>query len=83
MLAVSTDSPEKQREFRAKLEAPFPFIADPEAKLVEQFGVKMPLIKLAKRTTFVIGKGRKIVAIITGDDAIDPGKTIEALKKAR
>ncbi len=82
VLAESTDSREKQRELRAKLEAPFPFIADPAAKLGELFGVKMPVITLAKRTTFVIGTGRKIVAIITGGDSIDAGKTIEASKKA-
>ena len=76
VIAVSTDSQKKQAEFRAKLEAPFPFVADTEAKLVEQFGVKVPVVKIANRVTFVIGAGRKIVAVIEGGDAIDPGKTM-------
>lgn len=69
---MSTDSAETQRKFKAKLNAPFPFIADPDAKLVQLFGVKVPIFTYAKRRTFVIGKDRRILAIDEGSDAIDP-----------
>lgn len=46
--------------------------------MIAQYGVKMPLIKLAKRTTFVIGAERKILEVITGGDAVDPSSAIAA-----
>jgi peroxiredoxin len=62
--------------FKAELKAPFPFIPDPEGKVVEAYGVKMPLLSIAKRYTFVIGEGRKILKVETGSDAIDPNGAI-------
>lgn len=66
------DPVDKQREFKASLKAQFPFVSDEKGELVRKFDVKMPVISLAKRYTFVIGEGRKILEIKTGDDAIDP-----------
>jgi thioredoxin-dependent peroxiredoxin len=53
-------------------------VADPDAKLVELYDVKTPLVDYSKRVTFVIGKDRKILKIESGDDAIDPDGAIQA-----
>lgn len=78
ILAISTDKRAKQAEFRQSIGAPFAFIADHEGDLVKQFGVKTPLVTFAKRTTFVIGKGRKILHIDTGKDAVNPDGAAQA-----
>ncbi len=70
------DDAETLARFKAELKAPFPFIPDPEGKVVEAYGVKMPLLSIAKRYTFVIGEGRKILKVETGSDAIDPNGAI-------
>jgi peroxiredoxin Q/BCP len=45
--------------------------------------VKMPVISLAQRTTFVIGEGRKVLEVQSGSSAIDPSAAVAAcsLKK--
>ncbi len=75
---MSTDDLETQKRFKAKVAPNVMFIADPEAKLVKLFDVKMPVLTLAQRTTFVIGKDRKILRIDTGSDAIDPAGAVGA-----
>jgi peroxiredoxin len=70
------DPVEKLREFKASLKAQFPFVSDPKGELVAKFDVKMPVISLAKRFTFVIGEGRKILKVDSGSDAIDPNAAI-------
>jgi peroxiredoxin len=78
VLAVSADKEATQARFRKEIGAPFAFIADSNAELIKLFGIKTPLIKLAKRTTFVIGEGRKIVHVDSGRSAIDPSGALEA-----
>lgn len=78
MLAVSTDDLETQKKFRAEIGASFPFVADPQAKLVELYDVKTPVVSYAKRTTFVIDKSRKVVSVTTGGDAVDPRAAVDA-----
>ncbi len=71
------------KKFKAELKAPYAFVPDPDAKLVSLYDVKAPVVKIASRTTFVIGPDRKVIAIQSGGDAIDPGGAIKAcsLKK--
>lgn len=78
MLAVSTDDKETMAKFRAELGADYPFIPDPDAKLVKLFDTKTPLLPLASRRTFVIGEGRKVLAVQSGSDAIEPGGAISS-----
>lgn len=66
------DDVETLARFKAELNAPFPFISDPKGELVAAFDVKMPVLSVAKRYTFVIGEGRKILKVESGSDAIDP-----------
>lgn len=73
--AVSIDSPETLARFKKELGAPFPFIADPEGKVAELFGVKG---RTADRKTFVVGEGRKVLGTEAGLFAIDPDDAIAA-----
>jgi peroxiredoxin Q/BCP len=76
VLAVSMDDRETLARFKKELNAPFPFLPDPEGKLAALFGVKGE--KVADRKTFVIGEGRKVLAIEAGMFAIDPDDAIAA-----
>ena len=78
LLAISMDDLETQRKFKASLEAPGRFVADPEGKIVKLFDAKMPVVSYASRKTFVIGEGRKVLSVQSGSEAIDPGGAIQA-----
>ena len=78
MIAVSGDDGANSLKFKESLKAPFPFVSDPDAALMKAFDVKYPLITIAKRVSFVIGAGRKVLAIQEGSDAIDPSSTVTA-----
>ncbi|MBF5045219.1 peroxiredoxin [Aggregicoccus sp. 17bor-14] len=78
VLAVSMDDVETMRRFKQELGAPFTFVPDPEGELVRRFGVKMPLIPVPRRYTFVLGEGRRVLKVEAGKDAADPGGAIGA-----
>ena len=71
IIAVSTDKAAKQAEFKSHIGGDFAFVSDADASLVKKYGVKTPLVKFAKRTTFVIGKERKVLHIDTGSSAVN------------
>ena len=54
---------------------------DPDLTLVRAFGAKMMLLSMAKRVTFVIGKGREILWVGSGRQAFDPSGAINALAR--
>lgn len=56
---MSADDRDTQARFRAELGATFSFVADPEAKLIALYDVKVPILTLSSRATFVIDKNRK------------------------
>lgn len=78
MIAISTDDVETQKKFRDSLKAPYHFIADSTAFLVNLFDVKVFLFTMSKRITFVVGPGLKVLSIQEGSDAIDPGSSVKA-----
>jgi peroxiredoxin Q/BCP len=61
--AASTDTAQKNKEFAESLGADFPILADPDKQAAEPYGVLMPVVGLAKRWTFYIGKDGKILYI--------------------
>lgn len=81
IVAVSADDLETQRKFRADTNALFPYIADPEGRIIELYGIKTPVVTFAKRTTFVIGADGLIKAIRAGDDVIDVPATLEDVRR--
>ncbi len=78
LLAVSTDDGDKQKKFKESLNAPYPFIADSDGKLSELFGVRIPVVGIANRFTFVIGPGRKVLEVQSGSDAVDISSAVQA-----
>jgi len=72
------DDRETLQRFKSELKAPFPFVPDPDGKLVGLFDVKMPVMSIAQRYSFVIGEGRKILKVQTGSDAVNPSDAIAA-----
>ena len=72
------DDRETLQRFKSELKAPFPFVPDPDGKLVGLFDVKMPVMSMAQRYSFVIGEGRKILKVQTGSDAVNPADAIAA-----
>lgn len=78
VIAISTDDQETSRRFRESLKAPYHFVADDRAVLVKRFDVKMPLLSIARRVTFVVGSGRKILSVQEGSEAIDPSGAVTA-----
>jgi len=76
VVAISMDDRETLARFKKELNAPFPFIPDPEGKVAALFGVKGE--KTADRKSFVVGEGRKVLAIESGMFAIDPDESIAA-----
>jgi len=76
VIAVSGDDGANALKFKESLKAPFPFVSDSEGVLMKAFDVKYPLVTIAKRVSFVIGSGRKVLAIQEGSDAIDPSAAV-------
>lgn len=75
---MSADKEATQARFRREIGAEFSFVSDPGGALISDFGVKTPLVTFAKRTTFVIGKERKILYVDHGKDSIDSSKAASA-----
>jgi peroxiredoxin Q/BCP len=66
------DSREKNTAFAESLGIKFPILSDEQKSVSRQYGVLIPLIRLAHRVTFVIDKQGIIRQIIKGGEAIDP-----------
>lgn len=67
-IGISMDSVEKQSEFTQKNQLDYPLLADVGGHVAKQFGVKRSLDFLkVKRSTFVIGRDRKIVDVINSE----------------
>ena len=57
---ISTDSVEALKEFHKTEKLNFTLLADPDGKISEQYGAKMPLVKMSKRWTFILDPELKI-----------------------
>jgi len=70
IFGVSIDSAESHEKFIAKYSLPFPLLADPEKKIVNDYGVWVEKSMIGKkymgteRTTFVIDGAGRISAIL-------------------
>lgn len=66
---VSTDEMSALADFHKKHRLNFTLLSDPDARVTEAYGVKMPVMKMAKRWTFIIDPDLVIRDI---DDDVDP-----------
>ena len=72
MIALSVDSPEKNKAFAQSLELTFPVLSDRHRTAARSYGVLIPVLRLARRVTFVINKEGIIESVQRGEEAIDP-----------
>ena len=75
---MSTDDAETLKKFKASLSAPMSFVSDQGQALVKAYDLKTAVVGWAKRTTFVIGEGRKVLDVQEGGEALEPAGTIRA-----
>jgi peroxiredoxin len=73
---VSADDQATADRFRAALELPYPLVGDPGKKVLDAYGVRIPVLGLARRVTFVIGKDRRIEGV--HESAFDPESHVAA-----
>jgi peroxiredoxin Q/BCP len=78
VVGISTDSVETQRKFKEKYALPYPLLSDEGGRVAKQYGGTMPVVGLANRATFVVGKDGLVKQVIEGQQAIDPGGAINA-----
>lgn len=57
---MSADNEERSRKFAEELALTYPLVADPKGQVLRDYGVRWPLVGLAQRTTFVIGRDRTV-----------------------
>jgi peroxiredoxin Q/BCP len=71
ILGVSADDTQSHKAFAEKFHLPFSLLADPDKKVIEAYGVKVPLLGFAKRVTFIIDKQgvvRKVLSDVRTKD---------------
>ncbi|MEO6873153.1 MAG: thioredoxin-dependent thiol peroxidase [Chthoniobacterales bacterium] len=85
IFGVSIDSEKSHQKFIAKYQLPFPLLADPEKKLVNDYGVWVEKSMYgrkymgAERTTFVIDAEGRIAAVLR---KVKPAEHVEQLEAA-
>ena len=57
---MSADNEERSRRFAEELHLTYPLVADPKGAVLRAYGVRWPIVGLAQRATFVIGRDRKV-----------------------
>lgn len=61
-MGVNADPQEANDRFRESLGLPFPLVGDPAGAILRIYKVRWPIIGIAKRVTYVIGRDRKILS---------------------
>lgn len=82
ILGVSADSSESHKAFAEKFQLPFSLLADPEKRIIEAYGVKMPLLGFARRVTFLIDRQGIVRKVIRNARTKDHDQQVLALLKA-
>jgi peroxiredoxin Q/BCP len=81
VIGVSADNEKSHAAFAAKYDLPFSILADPDRKIIDPYGVKMPVFGVAKRWTFIIDKQGVIRHIISDVDTKHHDDQVLALLK--
>ncbi|PPD33280.1 MAG: peroxiredoxin [Methylomonas sp.] len=76
---ISTDDLKALQDFHTKHRLSFSLLSDADAKVTDSYGVKMPVIKMAKRWTFIIDPELVIRQI---DDDVDPALDADRVAKS-
>ncbi len=79
VLGVSYDSAASHKKFITEYQLNFTLLADTDGKITEAYDVKMPLLNMAKRVSFLIGTDGKIDHVT---DAGNPQKHFDEMQAA-
>jgi peroxiredoxin Q/BCP len=60
VVGVSRDAQATNDRFRESLGLPYPLVGDPEGRITGAYQVDWPLIGVAKRATFLVGRDRHV-----------------------
>lgn len=66
---ISTDGIDALAKFHQQYKLKFTLLSDPDAKVTDAYGVKMPVLKMAKRWTFILDPNLVVRHI---NDQVDP-----------
>ena len=67
MIGVSTDKQAINDRFAKELDLPYRLLGDPGAEITKAFQAKWPLFGVARRTTYVIGRDRRVLMAFRSD----------------
>ncbi len=80
LIGISADPQATQKEFHKKHDLNFDLLSDADLKVIDQFGVKAPLVGLAKRWTFILDPNLVVKSIEPNvDPAFDAEWTAETI----
>lgn len=82
MIGINVERQAKNRRFAQVLGVRFPILSDERRTVSKAYGVLIPIIRLANRTTFVIDKDGIIRHIERGGRAVDPEGALQACRLA-
>ncbi len=60
MVGVSSDVQSVSDDFCRQLELPFPLVGDPQGDILRAYGVRIPVLGLARRVTYLVGRDARI-----------------------
>jgi len=81
ILGVSADTTQSHKAFAERFHLPFSILADPDRRIIETYGVKMPLLGMAKRITVLIDRQGIVRKVITDVRTKDHDQQVLALLK--
>ena len=79
VIGVSHDSVENHKKFAEEYKLNFTLVADPDGKIIAAYDVKMPIMSMSKRVSFLIGLDGKIVHVT---DAMNPQTHFDEMNEA-
>jgi thioredoxin-dependent peroxiredoxin len=60
VIGVSGDDQEVADRFRESLGLPYPLVGDPTGRILKAWGVRVPVVGLARRVSFVVSRDGRI-----------------------
>jgi peroxiredoxin Q/BCP len=79
VIGVSHDTVDSHKKFADENQLNFTLVADPDGKIIAAYDVKIPMMSLSKRVSFLIGLDGKIVHVT---DAMSPQAHFDEMKAA-
>jgi peroxiredoxin Q/BCP len=79
VVGVSFDSVASHKKFAEQYKLNFTLLADTDGKIIKAYDAKMPMVKMSKRASFLIGLDGKIVHVTS---AMNPQTHFDEMKAA-